>query len=257
MPHAVCNLDVHWQAFRRTGDHASREALLEAYVPLVKQVAGQLHVRLPATLELGDLIGYGTMGLIDALHKFEPGLGVKFETYARTRIRGAVLDGLRVHDWAPRSLRQKGRQVQQALAELESRLCRSATDAEIAAALGISVTEFEVLLTQLNGLALVSLEQPLDAGAEGVGGSLAEVLPQSTAEDPHSRVEREERIEALAEAIDALPERERLVIALYYYEELTLKEIGAVMGVSESRVCQLHTRALLRLRARLEPQCEG
>ena len=259
MAEPIRDISLHWQAFKASEDKKARDELLEAYLPLVKQVAGQMIGALPPTVEVGDLVGYGIMGLIDALRKFEPGLGVRFETYARTRIRGAILDELRRMDWAPRSLRRKGRHVQQAIAGLESRLGRSATDEEIAAELGLSLAEYETLLTELNALVLISLDQPLEGDEESVGSTLVEMLPQSTDDDPLSRVEEKERVAALARAIDALPERERLVISLYYFEELTLKEIGLGLNVSESRGSQLHTRALLRLRAHLEepPAAKG
>ena len=251
MSQRVSEISVHWQTYKTSGDIAARDALLEAYLPLVKQVAGRLQVGFPGSVEEGDLLGYGVMGLIDALEKFAPEMGVKFETYAQVRVRGAILDGLRVHDWAPRTLRQKGRRVKKVLAELEATLGRRAEETEIATALGLTLEEFHELLGELNGLVFLSLEQPLDADGES-GTTWAEIMPQSSEDDPWKHIEHQERIEELAAAIESLPERERLVITLYYYEELTLKEIGAVMDVSESRACQLHTRALLRLRAHLE-----
>jgi RNA polymerase sigma factor for flagellar operon FliA len=243
---------AQWEAYKLSGDDAARDALVGAHIELVKRIARRMQMGLPATVEYGDLVGYGMLGLYDALQKYLPEMGVKFETYATTRVRGAILDGLRVHDSAPRSLRQRGRQVTQVIAELQGRLGRNATDAEIASALGVSLAEFEKLLMELNALSLISLDQPLDSGEEGAGSTLGEMILQQEGPDPLAEVERQELLEELAQAIDSLPERERLIIALYYYEELTLKEIGAVLDVTESRVCQLHTRALLRLRARLE-----
>ncbi len=167
-----------WQSFKSTGDKAARDELALAYAPLVRSVAGRLQIGLPATVEFGDLVGYGMLGLLDAINKYMPSIGVKFETYAATRIRGAILDGLRAYDWAPRSLRQKARQVSQAIGMLEATQGRSATDAEIAAALNITVRDFEQILADLNGLALLSLHQPLDAGEESLG-TLVDVTPES------------------------------------------------------------------------------
>lgn len=244
------DINAQWQLYKASGSDVARDSLVETYAPLVKQIAGRLQIGLPSTVEMGDLVGYGMLGLLDAMQKYAPDMGVKFETYASLRIKGAILDGLRAHDWAPRSLRQKGRQYAQAIAKLEGCLGRSASDAEIASSLGISVQEFEQTLGELSGLTLLSLEQPLDSDENT--GVLGDMLAQPVGSDPHSQIEKQELLAELAEAIDTLPERERLILSLYYYEELTLKEIGAVLEITESRVCQLHTRALLRLRAKLE-----
>lgn len=241
---------AQWQAYKCSGSKAARDELVLAYAPLVRSVAGRMQIGLPPSVEFGDLVGYGMLGLLDAMQKYQPELGVKFETYAATRIRGAMLDGLRAYDWAPRALRQKARQVSQVIGKLEASLGRSATDAEIATALSITITEFEHLLMELNGLALISLYQPLESTDEATG-ILANVLPDPQAVNPMTQYEKQELSIALTAAIEALPERERLLVALYYHDEMTLKEIGAILDVSESRVCQLHTRALLRLRAHL------
>jgi RNA polymerase sigma factor for flagellar operon FliA len=244
------DLHTQWQIYKATGNKDARDHLIVAYAPLVKQVAGHLQMGLPVSVEMDDLVGYGMLGLLDACHKYQPDMGVKFETYAAMRIRGAILDGLRTIDWAPRTLRQKGRRIAQALAQLEAKLGRSATDQEIAEALEMSVTDLHDALYELKGLALASLDQPLEN--EDGTGVLGDTIAHSLEDEPEERYERHELLEELTAAIDTLPERERLVVSLYYYEELTLKEIGAVMGISESRVCQLNTRAILRLRAKLE-----
>lgn len=246
------DVNAYWEAYKSTGNDAARDALVSTYAPLVKRIAGRLQMGLPPSVEYGDLIGYGMLGLLDAMQKYLPEMGVKFETYATARIRGSILDGLRAHDWAPRSLRQKARRLTQAIAKLERKLGRSATDAEIAADLRMSLREFEQVLFELNALALLSLDQPLDSGEESTGSTFVETMSYVGEPGPQAQLEHRELLAELAEAIDHLPERERLILALYYYEELTLKEIGAVLGVTESRICQLHTRALLRLRGHLE-----
>lgn len=239
-----------WQAYKSTGSKAARDELVMAYASLVRAMAGRIQIGLPPSVEFGDLVGYGMLGLLDAMQKFQPEMGVKFETYASTRIRGAMLDGLRAYDWAPRTLRQKARQVTRVIGSLQASLGRNATDAEIARAMEMSVAEFERLLMELNGLALISLYQPLDSDDDS-SGVLANVLPNVEAENPPAQYEKQELHAALTAAIEALPEREKLIVSLYYHDEMTLKEIGAILSVSESRVCQLHTRALLRLRASL------
>jgi RNA polymerase sigma factor for flagellar operon FliA len=217
-----------------------------------------LAVGLPATVDFDDLVSYGTFGLIDAVEKFEPDRGVKFETYALARIRGGIIDGLRLSDWVPRSLRQKARNFEQITQRLETQLGRAANDAELAQALGVSAEEYHALLSELACTTLSSLDEVWRGDDEGNEGTrLVDGLADENAEDPLATTESGELKRALAAAIDQLPERERLVVALYYREGLTLKEIGRVLEVTEARVSQIHTKAVLRLRGRLARWREG
>ncbi|NPV71254.1 MAG: FliA/WhiG family RNA polymerase sigma factor [Firmicutes bacterium] len=222
------------------------------HAALVKYVAGRLAMGLPPYVEVDDLVSYGILGLLDAIEKFDPRRGVKFETYAIARIRGAMLDGLRALDWVPASLRQKAREIERQYQALEAKLGRPASDEEVAQALGLSVGEFQKRLATLSGVSLVYLEDIWFGSDDDEGGFRAiEMIPDPDGADPAGHLEVEETKRLVAEAIDRLPEKERLVIALYYYEGLTVKEISKIMTVSPSRVSQLHTRAILRLRGRL------
>jgi len=246
------DIEKLWMRYRAERSAAAREQLIVHYAPLVKYVAGRVAVGLPSTIDTDDLVGYGIFGLVDAVEKFDPGRGVKFETYAIARIRGAMIDGLRSNDWVPRSVRQKARQLEQTVAQLEAQLGRSATEAEICAALEMDPKDYAALLTELRGAALVSLEELWGHDPDQENPlSLGQMLEDTAAEAPGAALEAAEVERLLGEVIESLPERERLVVTLYYYEGLTLKEIGQVLGVSESRVCQLHTKALVRLRVRL------
>lgn len=243
-----------WRAYKEKGDLAAREALVLSSARLVKYCAGRIAVGLPASVELDDLISYGIFGLLDAVEKFDPARGVKFETYAIARIRGAILDGLRAVDWVPRSVRQQAREIERAMSRVEGREGRPATDEEVARELGVDLRRYHQMLQETQGAALLSLEETWTDDSGQVEYSIQQLVQDSSTCDPGEVVEQSEARERLARAIDALPERERLVIALYYYEGLTLKEIGQVLGVSESRVSQLHTKAVLRLRAILNPE---
>ncbi|MFO7311051.1 MAG: RNA polymerase sigma factor WhiG [Bacillota bacterium] len=246
------DIEKLWAEYRANRSQEARERLIIHYAPLVKYVAGRVAVGLPPSIDTDDLIGYGIFGLVDAVEKFDPERGVKFETYAIARIRGAMIDGLRANDWVPRSVRQKARQLEQTIAQLEAELGRSATDEEICSALGMDGKQYAALLSELRGAALVSLEELWGNDPDQDNPlSLGQMLEDAAAEPPGAALEAAEVERLLGEVIESLPERERLVVTLYYYEGLTLKEIGQVMGVSESRVCQLHTKALMRLRARL------
>lgn len=241
-----------WNHYKETGDAKIRERLVLAYLHLVKYVAGRMAIGLPSTVDYDDLVSYGIFGLMDAVEKYDSERGVKFASYASTRIRGAILDGLRATDWVPRSVRHKARRLAQTMAELEGKLGRPATDEEVQRAMGIDSEEYSKLLQDVAATTLLSLDEPWsEGGSDGEKLSLADMVPDETYDDPASRVTRDAVLEVLAEAIVALPERERLVITLYYYEELTLKEIGKILDVSESRVSQLHTKALSRLRGKL------
>lgn len=221
------------------------------YAPLVKYVAGRLAISLPPSVELDDLISSGIFGLIDAIERFDVERGIKFETYAIARIRGAILDSLRESDWVPRSIRQKARELERVCAELENRLGRSALDSEISDAMKLSINQFNQMLNEISCAAVSSLDELWQVGGADEDSVRLLDLVRDASEDPSELVENEDIKRLLACAIDSLPDRERLVIALYYYEGLTLREIGATLEVSESRVSQIHTKAILRLRSRL------
>lgn len=241
-----------WRQFKTKRDPQAREQLIIHYAPLVKYVAGRVAMGLPPSIDPEDLHSYGIFGLVDAVEKFEPDRGVKFETYAIARIRGAMFDGLREQDWVPRTVRQKARRLERAVAELEARLGRSATDAEICAALDMTPDEYAELLSEIRVTSIVSLDEWWATESDDDKGiSLGELIEDPNAAQLGAAVEAEQVEQLLGEVIDGLPERERMVVTLYYYEGLTLKEIGKVLGVTESRVSQLHTRAIVRLRARL------
>ena len=220
------------------------------YSPLVKYVAGRVGTGLPPTIEQADLVSYGIFGLMDAIEKFEPAREFKFETYAITRIRGAIIDELRAVDWVPRSVRTKARDIENACAALETRLGRTPRESEIAQELGLTVKELRQVLSQIRCKNVSALDDLL-YNAEGDQTSLGDTLADTRMEAPGEQLEVTETKQLLARAISGLPERDKVVVTLYYYEGLTLAEIGHVLGVTESRVCQIHTKAMLQLRARL------
>ncbi|APU13849.1 RNA polymerase, sigma 28 subunit, SigD/FliA/WhiG [Actinoalloteichus sp. GBA129-24] len=241
-----------WRAYGGQRQRVLRDRLVLHYAPLVKYVAGRVGTGLPSHVDVADLIQSGIFGLVDAIEKFEPERGLKFETYAMQRIRGAILDDLRAQDWVPRSVRSRARDVERAIERLEGKLQRTASDPELATELGIDVGELRDLFAQLQLTSVVALDELIAAGRGSA--SLAETLPDERAEDPVANLVDRDSRRQLAEAIAQLAERDRVVVTLYYFENLTLAEIGRVLGVTESRVCQLHTRAVLRLRAKLAEQ---
>jgi RNA polymerase sigma factor FliA len=212
-------------------------------------VAGRLGSGLPAHVDEGDLVSYGLLGLIGAIERFDPDRDIKFETYAVSRIRGSIIDELRSLDWVPRSVRARAREIERAIAKLEAKLGRAPTDEEIADSIGISEDELQASLLDISRTSIAALDELWTSSSHGGDPvALIDTIPdEASAEPQHAMADVEVR-ERLAEAIARLPERERLVITLYYYEELTLKEIGEVLGVTESRVSQLHTKAVLRLK---------
>jgi RNA polymerase sigma factor FliA len=240
-----------WLEFRRTNDKALRDRLILTYAPLVKYVAGRLGSGLPAHVDEGDLVSYGLLGLIGAIERYDPARDIKFETYAISRIKGAIIDELRALDWVPRSVRSRAREIERAIAELEAKLGTAPTDEQIAAKIGISVDELEESLTDISRSSIAALDELWSVSGEGDQVSLMDTIEDTQGIRPQEALDETEMREALADAIARLPEREKLVVTLYYYEELTLREIGEVLGVTESRVSQLHTKAILRLKARL------
>lgn len=247
-----------WRRYKESGDPQAREQLVVAYSPLVKYVAGRMSAGLPAHVEEGDLISYGLIGLINAIERFEPEREIKFETYAITRVKGAIIDELRSLDWVPRSIRARAREIERAHATLENKLQRTPTDEEMAAELEITVDDFQNLLMKISNSTVIALDELWTVSdASGDQVSLLDTLQDQNAPNPQQMLDVSELKDRLANAISALPEREKVVIALYYYENLTLREIGEVLGVTESRVSQLHTKAVLRLRSRLGSEYPG
>ncbi|WP_052571126.1 FliA/WhiG family RNA polymerase sigma factor [Geothrix fermentans] len=236
-------------------DRENREQIIKDYVPLVKFVAHRIAARLPAHVELDDLINSGILGLMDAIEKFEPTRNIKFKTYAELRIKGAILDGLRDLDWVPRSLRRKKKDIENAYHLIEQQKGRAATDEEVARHLGIPLDELHRNLDELKGVTLGTF---MEAGEDGEGESLISFVPDPDAEDPHQIFQTAEIKEILRTAVEGRPKKEKFVVQLYYFDELTMKEIGILLNITESRVSQLHTKAMLQLRSKLlEQQIRG
>jgi RNA polymerase sigma factor for flagellar operon FliA len=247
-----------WSRYKKNGDEKAREKLVLAYSPLVKFVAGRMSSGLPAHIEEADLISYGLLGLIGAIERFEPEREIKFETFAVARIKGSIVDELRSLDCVPRSGRAKAREIEAAHTKLERELGRVPTDEEVAKALGITTEDFQENLLQISNSSVVALDELWTVSdSSGDQVSLLDTMRDPNAVDPARELGVSELKDRLAHAISRLPEREKLVIALYYYENLTLREIGEVLGVTESRVSQLHTKAVLRLKARLQSEVEA
>ncbi|WP_327069111.1 MULTISPECIES: RNA polymerase sigma factor WhiG [unclassified Kitasatospora] len=245
-------LESLWRSYKGSGDPYLREQLILHYSPLVKYVAGRVGVGLPANVEQADFVSSGVFGLIDAIEKFDLDRAIKFETYAISRIRGAIIDELRALDWIPRSIRQKAKAVERTYAALEARLRRTPHEPEVAAEMGIAIEDLHAIFSQLSLANVVALDELLHpAGEGGERLSLMDTLEDTGADDPVEVAEDRELRKLLARAINTLPDREKTVVTLYYYEGLTLAEIGQVLGVTESRVSQIHTKSVLQLRAKL------
>jgi RNA polymerase sigma factor FliA len=240
-----------WQDYRDSKDQELRDRLILTYAPLVKFVAGRVGASLPAHVDEQDLVSYGLLGLIGAIERFDPSREIKFETFAMARIRGAIIDELRSLDWVPRSVRTRARQIERAIQTLEKELMRAPTDEEIAKKLGVSEGELDDSLLEISRSSVAALDELWSPSGGGDSIALIDTIEDEAGPDPELSLEQTEVKEALAEAISDLPEREKLVVTLYYYEELTLREIGEVLGVTESRVSQLHTKAILRMKAHL------
>jgi RNA polymerase sigma factor for flagellar operon FliA len=239
-----------WAAYVSDRAPELRDRLILHYAPLVKFVAGRVGSGLPAHVEQADLVSYGTFGLIDAITRYQPSREVKFESYAMARIRGAIIDELRSTDWIPRSVRMRARQFERTVASLESRLQRSPTEEEVAAEMDMDVEDVRKFLGQLSLVNVVALDELL-SDDEGGAPRLVDTLRDTSALDPQAMAEHGEARQLLARAVEQLPEREKVVVSLYYFEGLTLADIGRVLGVTESRICQLHTKAVLQLRTKL------
>ena len=239
-----------WEEYSQTKDPKIREKLILQYSELVKIVAGRLVMYLGYTVEYDDLVGYGIFGLIDAIDKFELTKGVKFETYASLRIRGAILDQIRKMDWIPRSLRQKQKKIDAAMSKIEAQKGSVATDEELAQELGITLDEFNDWQGKTKATNLISLDEYTET--QGTEAKMDSVT-NARFDQPEDVVEKEELKKMIVEAISLLTDKERSVVTLYYYEEMTLKEISLVLDVSESRVSQLHTKALLKMKSKLGP----
>ena len=244
-------LGMRWDAFKTSGDGEAREKLILHYAPLVKYVASRVATGLPSSVDQSDLVSYGMFGLIDALEKFEPGRGNKFETYAIPRIKGAIIDELRAMDWVPRSIRFKARELEKAQADLEAMLKRQPTEEELAERLGVSRQDLHGMVAQISFVSVLALDEVVSSGSDrGEQVSLIDTLADKGI-DPTWGLESQETRGLLAAAINSLSEREKIVVTLYYFEGLTLAEIGEILGVTESRVCQIHTKAVGGLRGQL------
>jgi len=247
------DMESLWIDYKEHGSTSARDKLLAEYTPIVRYTAQRMAINLPKDVQLGDLIGAGVMGLIKALESFDATRDVKFETYATHKIRGAILDDLREQDWVPRSIRQKARTVKNAYIELEKEIGRTPYDSEVAAHLNLKPAEFEELLSEIAPTSIVSLNEViLNNYGETMNMSFIDTIEDEDAENPLDRLGAEDVKNILAKALMELSENERHVIALYHYEELTLKEIGIAMNITESRVSQIHSKAMLKLKAKLQ-----
>jgi len=240
-----------WQEYRKTKNPEIREYFVIKYSPLVKYVAGKVAIGMPQQVEFEDLVSYGAFGLLDAIEKYDPERDIKFKTYAMTRIRGSIFDELRNIDWVPRTLRQKAKQLEEAIITLENKLGHSVDDEEIAKEMGISNQELQELFSKISGTSVISLNDVWYTGDDNDQVSFMDTIESPESLNPENIIEKEEIRSVIVEAIKQLPDKEKKVIVLYYYEDLTLKEIGEVLEVTESRVSQLHTKAILRLRGKL------
>ena len=243
-------LSLWWKEYKETRSPQARDRLIVNYSPLVKYVASRVASGLPGNIDVGDLVSYGIFGLMDAIDKFDLERAIKFETYAIARIKGAIIDELRAIDWVPRSVRSKARAVEKAIAKLEAKLLRSPTDEEIAAELGIGAKDLGDILTETRRLGFAALDEIMSSAERGDSPTLGDSIPDKSF-GPVMTFENEETKHLLANAMNRLGDREKMVLALYYYEGFTLAEIGQVLGVTESRVCQIHTKAVMQLRMRL------
>jgi RNA polymerase sigma factor for flagellar operon FliA len=249
--------DDLWIEYRKAKDPKIRESFIKQYAPLVKYVAGRVAVGMPPTVEFDDLVGFGVFGLLDAIDKFDPKKGVKFKTYAVTRIRGSIIDELRSIDWVPRSVRQKAREIENAISALEAQLGRVATDREIALSLGLKEDEYLKILTKTTSTTMLSLSDMWFSGDENDKVSIGESIEAPSSLNPDVITEKAEAKRVLKEYIKELSDKEQKILVLYYYKGLTLKEIGQVLSVTESRVSQLHSKAIVHLRAKLTNARKG
>ncbi len=248
-------IETLWSEFKETGAQTLRNQLIIYYSPFVKYVASRVLAGLPRHFDEEDLVSYGIIGLIDAIERFEPERKLRFETYAIPRIKGAIIDELRSIDWVPRSVRTKARAVEQAFTHLEATLRRTPNESEVAAELEMTVGEFHKALRKISTVGMMALDEVLRGGDRSERSTLGETLPDGSW-GPVDTFEAKESKEALVQAVDGMPERERTVLMMYYYDGLTLTEIGEVLGVTESRVCQIHTKALRQLRSKLADRSE-
>jgi RNA polymerase sigma factor FliA len=249
-------IDTLWIEFKRTGAQTLRNQLIIFYSPFVKYVAGRVLAGLPRHFDEEDLVSYGIIGLIDAIERFEPDRNLRFETYAIPRIKGAIIDELRSIDWVPRSVRTKARAVEQAYTHLEATLRRTPNESEVAAELEMTVGEFHKAMRKISSVGVMALDEVLRGGERSERSTLGETLPDR-GHGPVDTFEAKESKEALLRAVDGMPDREKTVLTMYYYDGLTLTEIGEVLGVTESRVCQIHTKALRQLRSKLADRPES
>ncbi|MFQ5513040.1 MAG: FliA/WhiG family RNA polymerase sigma factor [Myxococcota bacterium] len=238
-----------WEAHGAVPSELKEKIVLE-HTPLIRYIVNRIAVRLPSHIDLEDLHNTGVIGLMDAIDKYDPEKNCKFKTYAEFRIKGAILDQLRSLDWVPRSIRQKSRRLDQAYSAVEQRLGRSASESEVAHSLGLELEEFHELINQVKGISMVNLDE-LRAGSDSDQPAFGDIFEDVKAENPFASLKSRELRQAVADCIGELPEKERLVISLYYYEDLNMKEIGSVLGITESRVCQIHTKAVGRLHSKL------
>ncbi|AMA74657.1 MULTISPECIES: FliA/WhiG family RNA polymerase sigma factor [Aneurinibacillus] len=240
-----------WKRWREEGDRQAEIELIEEYLPLVNYVANRLSIGLPDIVDRDDLISFGRLGLLDALKRFDYTRGLQFETYGMWRIRGAMIDGLRENDVLPRSIRDKAKKIEEAYAQLEQQYLRSATDEEVSRHLNMSVEELNQILQDVAFASMFSLDEPIQ-DEEDQKHSRQSVIIDEQAERPEAALHREQRKQILAEAIDRLPPKERTIVALFYYEECSLTEIAEIMGLSASRISQLHSKAIFRMRGALQ-----